>query len=56
MDNPAARLVSARMAFWTSQGFQGAELYNRLAEHPELPSSFDTDEAAAIQNVSPELL
>ncbi|MFD2053770.1 helix-turn-helix transcriptional regulator [Mesorhizobium calcicola] len=53
MDNTAARAFSARIAYWTSQGLSGLDLYERMAADDELPAVFDTDDLAAIQGISP---
>ena len=53
MQNLAARAFSARLAFWTSKGLSGQQLYERLAADDELPMVFDSVDVAAITGVSP---
>lgn len=53
MDNQAAQAFSARIAFWTSQGLSGLDLYERLAADDQLPAVFDSEDLAAIQGISP---
>lgn len=53
MENQAARAFSARLAFWTSQGLAGADLYEAMAGDAELPAVFDSDDVAAIQGITP---
>ncbi|QHP69419.1 hypothetical protein EI171_20285 [Bradyrhizobium sp. LCT2] len=44
-------LFGERSAYWTSRGFFGAELYERLASDSELPENFDSKAVAAILGV-----
>jgi len=53
MNNEVARVFSARIAPWTSQGLSGNALYERLATDDELPAVFDSDDLAAIIGISP---
>ena len=55
-DEDIARLISLfkeRSAFWTSQGYTGAALYEALAADSELPENFPPKVIAAIENVGP---
>ena len=49
-------LFGERSAYWTSQGYIGADLYERLASDPELPENFRTGVAAAILQVKSEAM
>jgi hypothetical protein len=51
MENQAARAFSSRVAYWTSQGLSGSALYERLAYDETLPTFFDPEDIAAIQDV-----
>lgn len=53
MENQTARAFNARLAFWTSQGRTGADLYEALANDAELPPVFDSEDIAAILCISP---
>ena len=46
-------LFKQRSAFWTSQGYTGAALYEALAADAELPEHFPPKVVAAIENVKP---
>lgn len=52
----ASKLFSCRLAYWTSQGLSGADVYKRLAEDDELPISFEPAAAAEIIGVIPSTL
>jgi hypothetical protein len=49
-------LFAERSAYWTSEGFVGAALYERLASDGELPEHFSTRAVAAILDVQPEAM
>ncbi|MCG6115229.1 MAG: hypothetical protein MEQ84_08520 [Mesorhizobium sp.] len=53
MTSKAVCAFSARLAYWTSQGLNGAALYERLATDDELPAVFDPNEVAAIWGIKP---
>jgi hypothetical protein len=44
--------VSRRQAFWVGQGYAGRDVFLRLAEDPEIPSTFKEHAAAAIFGLS----
>lgn len=54
--NPAAQAFAAAVSRLVAKGYQGRELYEQLAADDELPASFDTEEAAAIQGITADSL
>lgn len=53
MNNQAAQAFNARLAYWTSKGLTGIEVYEALAGDAELPAVFDSEDVAAILGISP---
>ena len=51
MMTDVAKLFSERAAHFTALGFAGRQLFDRLAEDPELPFSFTAKDQAAIERV-----
>jgi len=49
-------LFGERSAYWTSQGYFGEALYERLASDSELPENFSSKVVAAILDVQPEAI
>jgi hypothetical protein len=49
-------LFSERSAYWTAQGYFGADLYERLASDTELPENFESPVAAAILRVKSDAM
>ena len=47
------RLFAERSAYWTSQGYHGAAVYDALGNDPTLPENFEPEVAAAIVNLLP---
>lgn len=47
-------LFRARSGYWTSHGYHGASLYERLACDPELPENLDPLVIAALEGVKAE--
>ncbi|MBL8576147.1 MAG: hypothetical protein JNK47_02890 [Mesorhizobium sp.] len=54
MTDKAVSAFSARLAYWTSQGLSGSQLYEALASDSELPAVFEPNEIAAIQGIKPQ--
>ena len=46
-------LIAERSAYWTSQGYVGAKLYEQLAADSELPENLDGRVIAALENKQP---
>jgi hypothetical protein len=49
-------LIAERSAYWTSQGYVGARLYEQLASDSELPENLDGKVIAAFENKQPAAL
>jgi hypothetical protein len=49
-------LFGERSAHWTSQGYFGAALYERLASDSELPENFSSNAVAMILNVQADAM
>jgi hypothetical protein len=47
-------LFRRRSAYWTSEGFLGASLYERLAADPELPENLHALVIATLEGIKPE--
>lgn len=50
------RLFKERSAFWTSQGYTGAALYEALASDAALPENLPSKVIAALENVKPSAI
>lgn len=48
--------IAERSAHWTSQGYFGARLYERLASDSELPENLDGKVIAGLENKQPSAL
>ena len=48
-------IITERSAYWTSQGYVGARLYERLASDSGLPENLDGKVIAEFENKQPAL-
>lgn len=53
MTDEASRAFNARLAYWTSRGLSGPQVYEALANDPELPATFGQTEVADILGITP---